>query len=59
MDYDPFLIWLLGLHWETGMIGQVLYLQAEAAGVRATGIGCYFDDVSASVFSCMDDKYQV
>jgi SagB-type dehydrogenase family enzyme len=32
------------LFWEAGMIGQVLYLEAEAAGVRATGIGCYFDD---------------
>ena len=26
------------------MIGQVLYLEAEAAGIRATGIGCFFDD---------------
>jgi len=33
------------LFWEAGMIGQALYLAAEAAGVRATGIGCYFDDV--------------
>jgi len=33
------------LFWETGVIGQVLYLEAEAAGVRATGIGCFFDDV--------------
>lgn len=32
------------LFWETGMIGQVLYLEAEAAGVRGTGIGCFFDD---------------
>jgi hypothetical protein len=32
------------LHWEAGAIGQVLYLEAEAAGVRATGIGCFFDD---------------
>jgi SagB-type dehydrogenase family enzyme len=32
------------LFWETGAIGQVLYLEAEAAGVRATGIGCFFDD---------------
>jgi SagB-type dehydrogenase family enzyme len=33
------------LFWESGMIGQALYLAAEAAGVRGTGIGCYFDDV--------------
>lgn len=32
------------LHWEAGAIGQVLYLEAEAAGLRGTGIGCYFDD---------------
>lgn len=32
------------LFWESGLLGQVLYLEAEAAGVRATGIGCFFDD---------------
>lgn len=32
------------LFWESGMIGQSLYLEAEAAGVRGTGIGCFFDD---------------
>lgn len=32
------------LHWEAGAVGQVLYLEAEAAGVRGTGIGCFFDD---------------
>ncbi len=32
------------LFWETGMVGQRLYLDAEAAGARATGIGCFFDD---------------
>ena len=32
------------LFWETGLIGQILYLEAEAAGIRATGIGCFFDD---------------
>ncbi len=31
-------------HWEAGLIGQVLYLEAEAAGLRGTGIGCFFDD---------------
>jgi len=29
---------------EAGLLGQVLYLQAEAAGHRGTGIGCFFDD---------------
>ncbi|MGD9331147.1 MAG: SagB/ThcOx family dehydrogenase [Desulfobacterales bacterium] len=32
------------LFWEAGMIGQVLYLEAEARGLRGTGVGCYFDD---------------
>ncbi len=32
------------LFWEAGAIGQALYLEAEAAGLRGTGIGCYFDD---------------
>jgi SagB-type dehydrogenase family enzyme len=32
------------LYRECGMIGQALYLEAEAAGIRATGIGCFFDD---------------
>ncbi len=32
------------LHWEAGLIGQVLYLEAEASGLQGTGIGCFFDD---------------
>jgi SagB-type dehydrogenase family enzyme len=32
------------LFWECGAIGQLLYLDAEAAGARATGIGCFYDD---------------
>ena len=32
------------LFWEAGMVGHLLYLEAEDAGIRATGIGCYFDD---------------
>ncbi|CDF82198.1 hypothetical protein PKB_0830 [Pseudomonas knackmussii B13] len=31
------------LYWECGQIGQLLYLEAEAAGISGTGIGCYFD----------------
>lgn len=33
-----------GLLWECGLIGQILYLEAEAVGLRGTGIGCFFDD---------------
>lgn len=37
------------LHWEAGAVGQVLYLEAEASGVRGTGIGCFFDELTAEV----------
>ena len=46
------------LFWETGMIGQVLYLEAEAAGVRATGIGCFFDDPVYELMGLSDDAFQ-
>lgn len=46
------------LFWETGLIGQVLYLEAEAAGVRATGIGCFFDDPVHQVFGLQDARFQ-
>ena len=29
---------------DAGLVGQVLYLEAEEASIRSTGIGCYFDD---------------
>lgn len=32
------------LYWECGIIGQVLYLEAEAMNIQGTGIGCFFDD---------------
>jgi len=44
-DIGPAQPWLYRQRfWEAGMLGQVLYLEAEAAGVQGTGIGCYFDD---------------
>ena len=46
------------LFWETGLIGQVLYLEAEAAGVRATGIGCFFDDPVHRVFGLEGFAFQ-
>ena len=46
------------LFWEAGVIGQVLYLQAEAAGVRGTGIGCYFDDSVHEVLGLTDEAFQ-
>ena len=46
------------LFWETGMIGQVLYLEAEAHGVRGTGIGCFFDDAVHEILGLSDNRYQ-
>ena len=46
------------LFWETGIIGQVLYLEAEAAGVRATGIGCFFDDPVHQLLGISDRTFQ-
>ena len=46
------------LFWETGVIGQVLYLEAEAAGLRATGIGCYFDDPMHQLMGLEDARFQ-
>ncbi|MBX7220110.1 MAG: SagB/ThcOx family dehydrogenase [Blastocatellia bacterium] len=46
------------LFWETGLIGQILYLEAEAAGVRGTGIGCFFDDPVHEMLGLTDQTYQ-
>jgi hypothetical protein len=46
------------LFWECGMIGQVLYLEAEAAGARATGIGCFYDDAVHELLALSDDRWQ-
>lgn len=46
------------LFWECGLIGQVLYLEAEAAGVRGTGIGCYFDDSVHEILGFKDNTFQ-
>lgn len=32
------------LFWEAGLVGQVLYVEATAAGTSGTGLGCFFDD---------------
>jgi SagB-type dehydrogenase family enzyme len=46
------------LFWETGVIGQVLYLEAEAAGIRGTGIGCFFDDAVHRTIGIEDHSWQ-
>ena len=46
------------LYWETGLIGQILYLEAEAAGIRATGIGCFFDDGMHDLLAIRNHAWQ-
>ena len=46
------------LFWEAGLIGQVLYLEAEAASARSTGIGCFFDDAVHDVLGLTDNQFQ-
>ena len=46
------------LFWETGVVGQVLYLEAEACGGRATGIGCFYDDPVHDVLGLRDHAFQ-
>ena len=43
---------------EAGLVGQALYLEAEAAGVRGTGIGCFFDDPVHNAFGLADPRWQ-
>ena len=50
--------WYRRLFWESGLLGQVLYLEAEAAGVRGTGIGCYFDDAFHNLLGLDGDRFQ-
>ncbi len=53
---DPFYYRLL--HWQCGMIGQMLYLAAEAWNLRGTGIGCFFDDPVHRILGLRDDTFQ-
>ena len=44
---------------EAGLVGQSLYLGAEACGLQGTGIGCFFDDGLHELFGLKDQQYQV
>ncbi len=46
------------LFWESGMIGQSLYLAAEFIGLRGTGIGCYFDDPVRELLGVKDNSLE-
>jgi SagB-type dehydrogenase family enzyme len=58
-DVTPERPWLYRQRfWEAGMLGQALYLEAEAAGVQGTGIGCYFDDAVHRALGLEDTRLQ-
>ena len=46
------------LFWESGFVGQILYLEAEAAGARSTGIGCFYDDPVHDVLGLEGHAFQ-
>lgn len=50
--------WYRRLYWEAGVLGHTLYLEAEAAGVRGTGIGCFFDDEMHGLLGIEEHAFQ-
>jgi nitroreductase len=46
------------LFWESGVVGQLLYLAAESAGARGTGIGCFYDDPVHEVLGLSGHAFQ-
>ncbi len=46
------------IHWEAGLIGQVLYLEATAHSLKGTGIGCFFDDLMHGIVGLRDKTFQ-
>jgi hypothetical protein len=46
------------LYWECGMLGQVMYVEAEASDLRGTGIGCFFDDAIHQILGIQDESWQ-
>ena len=46
------------LYRECGRLGQLLYLEAEAAGLSGTGIGCFFDAAVHELLGIADSRWQ-
>lgn len=46
------------LYRECGRLGQLLYLEAEAAGLSGTGIGCFFDAAVHELLGIADARWQ-
>jgi len=56
LDRGPW--WYRRLYWEAGAVGQALYLDAEAVGLRGTGIGCFYDDPVHRLLGLPDGRFQ-
>lgn len=46
------------LHWQAGLLGHRLYLQATALELAGTGIGCFFDDAWHELLGITDTRFQ-
>src|SRR5674476_170020 len=46
------------LFWECGILGQLLYLEAEANGLKGCGIGCFFDEPLHEAIGLKGLEYQ-
>ena len=46
------------LYWEAGLLGQILYLEATAARISGTGIGCFFDDPIHEFLGLRSKRFQ-
>ncbi len=46
------------LHWEAGLLGHVLYLEAETLALRGTGIGCFLDDAFHELLGLQSKRFQ-
>ena len=44
------------LHWEAGVLGQAMYLCAEAQGLVGTGIGCFFDGETSRALGLVGER---
>jgi SagB-type dehydrogenase family enzyme len=45
-------------HWQAGLLGHALYLEAQAIGLAGTGIGCFLDDEIHRMLGLRDDGIQ-
>jgi len=44
------------LHYEAGLIGHSLYLEAESEGLQGTGMGCFYDEPTAKLIGVPEEK---